>query len=80
MITFLIIRQRRSKKQEIGGGFDGDSWRDYFGDSTVYRCGKSGLSVHMPDTGKPDSASREQDGTETEDSARLEQDHAGDSD
>jgi hypothetical protein len=55
-----------------------DDWYRYFGDSTVYHCGKSGLSVHLPDTGKPDSASREQDGSEREDSGRLESDNAGD--
>lgn len=57
-----------------------DDWYRYFGDSTVYCCRKSGLSIHLPDIGKPDSASREQDGTETEDSGRLEQYNAGDSD
>ena len=57
-----------------------DDWYRYFGDSTVYRCGKSGLSVHLPDLGKPDSASREQDGAETEDSGGLGEDHAGDKD
>ena len=57
-----------------------DDWYRYFGDSTVYRCGKSGLSVHLPDLGKPDSASCEQDSTETEDPGRLEQDNEGYSD
>ena len=57
-----------------------NDWYRYFGDSTVYHCGKSGLSVHMPRDSKPDSASREQDGTEAEDSGGLEQDNGRDSD
>ena len=57
-----------------------DDWYRYFGDSTVYRCGKSGLSVHMPDTGKPDKADCSADSAESKDSGRLEQDNAGDSD
>ena len=54
--------------------YDND-WYRYFGDSTVYCCRKSGIGVHLPDTGKSDSASCEQDGTETEDTGRLESDH-----
>lgn len=57
-----------------------DDWYRYFGDSTVYRCGKSGLSVHMPDTGQSCTEDREQDGTETEDSGGLGEDHERDSD
>ncbi len=41
-------------------------WYRYFGDSTVYRCGKSGLSVHLPDSGKPSTEDRERIQTETQ--------------
>ena len=64
--------------QERGDGFNGDSWSDYFGDSTVYRIGKSGFSVHMPRDSKPDKADRSKDGAENEDSGGLGQDNAGD--
>ena len=80
MITFLIIEPRRSKRPETGGGFNGDSWRDYFGDSTVYRCGKSDFSVHLPCDSKPEKADRGENCAETEDSGGLEQDHERDSD
>lgn len=59
--------------------YDND-WYRYFGDSTVYISGKSGLSVHLPDSGKPNEADRGEDSTETEDSGGLGEDHAGDSD
>ena len=59
--------------------YDND-WYRYFGDSTIYRCGKSGLSVHLPCDGKPDKAGCGKDGSERKDSGRLEQDNAGDSD
>ena len=59
---------------------DDNDWYRYFGDSTVYISGKSGLSVHLPDSGNPNEADREPDGSEGKDSGRLEQDNAGDSD
>jgi len=57
-----------------------DDWYRYFGDSTVYCCRKSGISVHLPDSGKPNEASREQDGAETEDSGGLAENHGNDKD
>ena len=33
--------------QEKGDGFNGDSWSDYFGDSSVYRCCRRGVYVHL---------------------------------
>ena len=59
---------------------DDNDWYRYFGDSTVYISGRYGLSVHFADSGKPDSASREPDGSEGKDSGRLESDNAGDND
>lgn len=57
-----------------------NDWRRYFGDSTVYHCGKSGLSVHLPDSGKPYKADRKQDTGKSEDSGRLGQNNAGNDD
>lgn len=57
-----------------------NDWYRYFGDSTVYISGKSGLSVHLPDSGKPDKTDHKPDTGKSEDSGRLEQDNAGDSD
>lgn len=76
----MIKRQSRLKRHGKGSGFDGDSWRDYFGDSTVYRCGKSGLSVHLPDDSVADKADRGENCAESKDSGKLGQDHAGHSD
>ena len=45
--------------------YDND-WHRYFGDSTVYISGKSGLSVHFADSGKPDKTDRERIQTETQ--------------
>ena len=39
--------QRVRNRQEKGDGFNGDSWSDYFGDSTVYRCCRRGVYVHL---------------------------------
>ena len=66
--------------QERGDGFNGDSWHDYFGDSTVYRCGKSGISVHLPDDSVADKADRGEDSAAGEDSSGLGENHAGDKD
>ena len=57
-----------------------NDWHRYFGDSTVYISGKSGLSVHLPDSGKPSTEDREQDAGKGKDSGGLGEDHAGDSD
>ena len=57
-----------------------DDWHDYFGDSTIYTVGRHGLSVHLPDSGKPNEADREPDGSENKDSGGLGQDNAGYSD
>ena len=57
-----------------------NDWHRYFGDSTVYHCDKSGLSVHMPRDNKPDKADRGEDGAAGEDSGRLGQNHGRDSD
>ena len=57
-----------------------NDWYRYFGDSTVYYCRKSGISIHLPDTGKSDKADCDENGAEAEDSGGLEQDNAGDSD
>jgi len=57
-----------------------NDWHRYFGDSTVYISGKSGLSVHLPDSGKSDKADRKQDTGKSEDSGRLGQNHGRDSD
>lgn len=57
-----------------------NDWHSYFGDSTVYISGKSGLSVHLPDSGKSDKADRKPDTGKGEDSGRLGEDHAGDKD
>jgi hypothetical protein len=57
-----------------------NDWYRYFGDSTVYISSKSGLSVHLPDSGKPNEADREPDGSAREDSGGLGQNHAGHSD
>ena len=57
-----------------------DDWHDYFGDSTIYTVGRHGLSVHLPDSGKPNEADRGEDGSENKDSGRLGQNHGRDSD
>jgi len=67
--------QRARKEQEKGSGFDGDSWRDYHGDSTVYIVGKHGLSVHLPCDGKPGEKDRGDDSSENEDSGGLGSDY-----
>ena len=59
---------------------DDNDWYRYFGDSTVYTVGRHGLAVHLPDSGKPNEADREQDAGKGKDSGRLEQDNEGDSD
>lgn len=43
-----------------------NDWHRYFGDSTVYISGKSGLSVHLPDSGKPSTEDRERIQAETQ--------------
>lgn len=73
------MKEEKSKLGK-GSGFDGDSWSDYFGDSTVYRCGKSGISVHLPDDSVADKADRGEDSAAGEDSGGLESDNAGDDD
>ena len=47
--------------QEKGDGFNGDSWSDYFGDSTVYRCGRGGLYVHLADEDDAEAAGASQE-------------------
>ena len=59
--------------------YDND-WYRYFGDSTVYISGKSGLSVHLPCDGESGATDRVEDGSKGKDSGRLEQDNAGDGD
>lgn len=59
--------------------YDND-WYRYFGDSTVYISGKSGLSVHLPDSGKPDKTDRKPDIGKGEDSGGLGSDHEGNND
>ena len=59
---------------------DDNDWYRYFGDSTVYTVGRHGLVVHLPDSGKPNEADREPDGSENKDSGRLGQNHGRDSD
>ena len=59
--------------------YDND-WYRYFGDSTVYISGKSGLSVHLPCDDITSAQDRKPDTGKGEDSGRLEQDNAGDSD
>ena len=60
-----------------------NDWHRYFGDSTVYISGKSGLSVHLPDSGKPSTEDRERIQTETQGGSdavrkRLGQNHGDD--
>lgn len=57
-----------------------NDWHRYFGDSTVYISGKSGLSVHLPCDGITGAQDRKPDTGKGEDSGRLEQNHAGHSD
>ena len=57
-----------------------NDWYRYFGDSTVYISGKSGLSVHLPCDSKSGEKDRGEDSSENEDSGRLGQNHAGHSD
>ena len=80
MISSGTNSQRARKEQEKGNGFDGDSWRDYHGDSTVYLIGKHGLYVHIADSGESNEADREQDSPDGKDSGGLESDNAGDDD
>ena len=67
------------RKEIEGLNHDTDLYR-YHGDSTVYCCRKSGLSVHMPRDSKPDKADRGENCAETEDSGGLEPDHERDRD
>lgn len=48
-----------------------DDWYRYFGDSTVFHCGRNGFSVHMPGDGKPSEADRIEDRSESKDPDRL---------
>ena len=57
--------------------YDND-WYRYFGDSTVYRCGKSDFSVHLPCDSKSGEKDRGEDCAESKDSGGLGSDNAGD--
>ena len=55
--------------QERQDGLKDDSdWYSYHGDSTIYRVGRSGFSVHLPCDGKPDKADCGEDGSKEKDS------------
>ena len=58
----------------------GDGWNDYFGDSTVYCCGRRGMYVHLADSDNAQTAGAEADGREGKDSGGLGSDHEGNND
>ena len=57
-----------------------NDWYRYFGDSTIHTVGRHGYVVRMPRDSKSCEKDRGEDGSETEDSGRLGQNHAGYSD
>ena len=59
---------------------DDNDWYRYFGDSTIHTVGRHGYAVRLPRDIKSREKDRGEDGPKTEDSGRLEQDNAGDSD
>lgn len=58
----------------------GDGWNDYFGDSTVYRCRRGGMYVHLADSDNAQTVGAETESRAETDTGRLESDNAGDND
>ena len=59
---------------------DDNDWHRYFGNSTIHTVSRHGYAVRLPCDSKSGEKDRDEDSSETEDSGRLEQDHAGYSD
>ena len=71
------IDEIRKEIEELNNDTD---WHRVHGDSTVYRVGKAGLSVHMPDLGESGEADRVEDSPEGSDPYGLGPDYDRDRD